>query len=273
MKLSAEFLVADWLLNLPLYSPVTIDTPSTPTVRAILTYVSIIDFYCPFCKKYTPFQGLLSTETQNSIVSERMAVKGFGVTAGFWQQKKFSKELACKRAEHKVTFHFQIEDDRLLKVGQYPSIAEINFGEALEFAKALGEPRARDLNKAIELAGLGAGLGAYIYLKKVFISLLEDAHQKATHKKSASKVWDEGHYLNASITEQLKLVSMHMPAILLEHPEYYSILDKNLDQLTDEECLAGVSTLKTAVLLIADERLAAITRSRRLIELAEPIIK
>jgi len=273
MKVSAEFLVADWLLNLPLYSPVTIDSPTSPTVRAILTYVSIIDFYCPFCKKYTPFQGLLSTETQNSIVSERMAVKGFGVTAGFWQQKKFSKELACKRAEHKVTFHFQIEDGKLLKVGQYPSIAEINFGEALDFAEALGEQRARDLNKAIELAGLGAGLGAYIYLKKVFLSLLEDAHQKAKLKKSSSKHWDEACYSNAAISDKVKLLSLHMPSIIVQHPEYYAILDRNLDQLSDQECLNRFNPLKTAVLVIADERLAAITRSRRLIELKDPIIK
>jgi len=273
MKVSAEFLVADWLLNLPLYTPVVIDSPTSPTVRAILTYVSIIDFYCPFCKKYTPFQGLLSTETQNSIVSERMAVKGFGVTAGFWQQKKFSKELACKRAEHKVTFHFQIEDEKLLKVGQYPSIAEINFGEALEFAEALGEQRAKDLNKAIELAGLGAGLGAYIYLKKVFLSLLEDAHQKAKLKKTSSKHWDEVLYLTATLSDQVKLLSAEVPSLLIQHPEYYAILDHKLDQLTDEECLNAFNALKTAVLLIADERLAAITRSRRLIELSDQIIK
>ncbi|MEZ0316463.1 MAG: hypothetical protein ACAH10_06185 [Methylophilaceae bacterium] len=267
MKVSAEFLVADWLLNLPLYTPVVIDTTASATVRAILTYVSIIDFYCPACKKFTPFQGVLSTETQNSIVSERMAVKGFGVTAGFWLQKKFSKELSCKRAEHKVTFHFQIEDDKLLKVGQYPSIAEINFGDALEFAKALGNERAWELNKAIELASGGSGLGAYIYLKKVFESLLADAHQKAI----LNKTWDDALYPSAAVADKVKLLAKYLPSFLIEHQEHYSILDRSLHELSDKECLNNFNALKTAILVMADERLAAITKSRRLLEAAEII--
>ncbi|MGZ8251174.1 MAG: hypothetical protein ACXW1P_02415 [Methylophilaceae bacterium] len=267
MSTSTDFPVTDWLLSLPLYTPVAIGSNASPTVRAILTYVAIVDFYCPACKKFTPFQGVLSLETQNSMASELMAAKSFGVAAGFWTQKKFSKELSCTRANHKTIFHFQIEDGHLLKVGQYPSIADINFGEVLEFASALGEQRTHELNKAIELAGNGAGLGAYIYLKKIFESLLEDAHQIAL----SNKAWDEAGYLAANISNKVKILAPHLPSFILEHPEHYAMLDHGLDELTDAICLEQFNALKTAVLVITDERLAQLTRDLRVSQASESL--
>jgi len=265
MSTSTDFPVADWLLSLPLYTPVAIGSNASPTVRAILTYVAIVDFYCPACKKFTPFQGVLSLETQNSMASELMAAKSFGVAAGFWTQKKFSKELSCTRANHKTIFHFQIEDSHLLKVGQYPSIADINFGEVMAFAPALGELRTRELNKAIELAGNGAGLGAYIYLKKIFESLLEDAHQIAL----SDKTWDEAGYLKANISDKVRILATHLPSFTLEHPEHYAILDQDLDDLTDTACIEQFNALKTAVLVITDEQLAQHTRDLRISQASE----
>ena len=167
MSLSSNFLaanwpVADWFVKLPLYSPVDIGSNSSSAVKAILTSTLSVDFYCPSCKKDSTFQGILSADTQNSVASEMMAIKSFGIASGFWSQTIFSKQLACPRAGHKATFYFQVEDGKLVKVGQYPSIADIHYGERLDFSVALGETRTREIDKAVELAAQGIRCNAVI---------------------------------------------------------------------------------------------------------------
>ena len=266
MSASSSTPVASWLIDLPLYSPVEIGKHTPPTVKAILTYVDIIDFYCTTCKKDTPFKGVLSLETQNSMASELMAAKSFGMASGFWTQTKFSKELACTRANHKVAFHFQIEDGKLLKIGQYPSIANIHFGELVPYLPALGESRAYALQKAVALAADSAGIGAFVYLKKLFESLLEDAHQQAVVNQTLDKNWDETSYQSSPPQERINMLSKHLPAYLVDHAANYSILTTPLEELTDQDCLTQFATIKTGIFFMVDHAIAQEQYAHRLKE-------
>ena len=251
--------VTDWLLDLPLYTPVDIKERVSPSVKAILTYTGIVDFYCPACQLHTPFQGLLSLETQNSMASELMAAKAFGFASSFWLQTRFSKELACTRAGHKVIFHFQVEEQQLLKVGQYPSIAAIHYGELLHYADALGEQGLHDLHHADALSANSNSLGAYIYLRKLFETQLQMAYVQA----QARPGWQAPGYADASIAAKVALLAQHLPAYLVQHPALYALLDLPVTELTEATCHRHYEALKTAVLLMADATLATNTRVLR----------
>ena len=260
--LAANWPVADWFVKLPLYSPVDIGTNSSSAVKAILTSKINVDFYCPACKKESTFQGILSPDTQNSIASEMMAIKSFGIASGFWSQTIFSKQLECPRAGHKATFYFQVEEGKLVKVGQYPSIADIHYGERLAFSEALGEARTREIDKAVELASEGKGLGAITYLKKLIDSLLHDFDQD----NGVSAI------LGASMDYQQKMAALSaqkvnsIPDFLVHHPEFYAVLNTDLQTLTEEECLTSFEGLKTVVFFLADQKVAQAKFAGRLQE-------
>jgi len=70
-------------------------------------------------------------------------------------------------------------------------------GDTSQFEKALGKARLHELNKAIGLAAHGVGIGSYVYLRRVFESLIEDAHSKA----KLSDGWIEEEYEKGRMKE------------------------------------------------------------------------
>ena len=258
--LAANWPVADWFVKLPLYSPVDIGSNSSSAVKAILTSTLSVDFYCPSCKKDSTFQGILSADTQNSVASEMMAIKSFGIASGFWSQTIFSKQLACPRAGHKATFYFQVEDGKLVKVGQYPSIADIHYGERLDFSVALGETRTREIDKAVELAAQGKGLGALFYLKKLVDSLVQDIHAGQALTTAPGESYQ---HRFASLAAQQDVA---IPQFLLQHPELYAVLDRDLQSLSEEECLQHVDGVKATVFFLADQKVAQARLAKRQVE-------
>jgi len=54
------FPVEDWLLNLPLYSPVQLGADIYEAIEAILLFAKTVDYYCPGCQQNATFMGLVS---------------------------------------------------------------------------------------------------------------------------------------------------------------------------------------------------------------------
>lgn len=261
-SLAGNWPVASWFKTLPLYTAVDIGSNSSSAVKAILIATVSVDFYCPACKKESTFQGILSPDTQNSVASEMMAIKSFGIASGFWKQTIFSKQLACARAGHKATFYFQVEEGKLLKVGQYPSIADIHYGEMLDYASALGQLRVREMNNAIELAAEGKGLAAIGYLKRIIDSLLDDICQH-------SPQLDKNLYDEAAYPQKLSLINSHaagvIPEFLLKNPEFYAVLDTDPATLSEEQCMQQFEQLKLTAFFLMDQNVA-VARMQKLIE-------
>lgn len=249
---TTKFPVTEWFTDLALYQPVDYGTSSPPAVKAILTYTGKLDFYCPECQKSATFEGVLSAETQNSMASEIMATKSFGFASGFWTQHIFSKQLACTRAGHLANFYFQIQNGKLYKVGQQPAIADIHIGEMQPYLSVLGLDRVKRLEKAISLAANGDGLGSYIYLKQLFLSLLSemDAIEQSDNPN------DQAIRTMEPVVEKIQRLASRVPSFLIEHPELYAMIDEPLETLTDDTCLKHFKALNTAVYFLIDAKLA-----------------
>ncbi len=267
MMTSPKFPVVDWFKQLALYTPVDIGPSSPPAVKAILTFTGKLDFYCPNCAQEATFEGILSTETQNSISSEIMAIKGFGFASGFWTQHVFSKQLNCTRAAHSVSYYFQLQNGKLLKVGQFPAIADIHYGEVRHYLPILGEARSRDIQQAIALASSNQGIAAYSYIKKLFASLLDDAQQRALSANHAQANHAQASY--ASYQQRVSALAAYLPEFIVQHPEFYSLLDEPLESLSDSQCLAAFDALKTAVMFMVDHKMAQYQYQQRLQEAAQ----
>jgi len=132
-------------------------------------------------------------------------------------------------------------------------------GDTSQFEKALGKSRLHELNKAIGLAAHGVGIGSYVYLRRVFESLIEDAHAKAKVEKG----WLEEDYQKGRMKEKVSMLKSFLPRFIVEHPQLYGILSLGVHELTEEECLKNFEVLKAGILVIAEERMHEIQREKR----------
>ncbi len=254
--------VEDWLLKLPLYSPVDLGDDSYSAIEAISLFKETMDAFCPSCQQNATFAGAVSTSAENIKKEEqrRIQIRQLGGRSqNAWNISDFMKAIVCTRAGHIVHFHFTHDENSIIKIGQYPSLADMATGDTSQFIKALGKARLHELNKAIGLAAHGVGIGAYVYLRRVFESLIEDAHQKA----KLGQGWDEDGYQRARMKERVAMLKNCLPSFIVEHPQLYGILSLGVHELTEGDCLKNFEALKSAILVIAEEKMHEIQREAR----------
>lgn len=270
-----DFPIESWLLERPLYEPIEISAGIEKAIQAILLFEKAMDCYCPACKLSATFRGVISVATEKkfqeefliSTASFKRAMGASIVQSSPWKLPVFSKTIVCTRAQHFVYFHFISENNTIIKIGQYPSLADLAIGNTKRYKEVLGVERLKELNKAIGLAAHGVGIGSYVYLRRIFESLIEEARQQAKNDVS----WDEENYQKKRMKEKIPLLENFLPQFILDHPELYGILSLGIHELTEEQCLANFEALKQAILVIADERLHNIERKKRYSEASQAV--
>lgn len=115
----------------------------------------------------------------------------------------------------------------------------------------LGRQRFGEFARAIRLASHDVGIGAYVYLRRLFESLIEETHESA----KVTENWDEEAYTKCRMTEKIAMLKGSLPTFLVDNPNMYSILSKGIHELSEDECLKHFQTLKIGIELILDEKL------------------
>lgn len=246
--------VEELLLKTPLYEEVAFEKREA-VVSAVLTFDGALDTYCPGCTRDATFRGVVTEETKRQNLVEKASGSVHISTRGYrhfsWPMTNFSKLLRCTRGSHHIMYFFICEETYIVKIGQYPSLADIEKGETDKYTPVLGRERLKEFNRAIGLSAHGVGIGAYVYLRRIFESLVEEAHRAA----SAESGWDEGTYQQSRMAERITMVRTHLPQFLVQHPKLYSVLSKHLHELSEQECLANFDAVKLAIEVIIDEKL------------------
>lgn len=186
------------------------------------------------------------------VVRQGAAAVAAPIPRHLLSQRRFSKQLFCTRAGHLIEYHFACEDGHLIKVGQYPSTADIEKGDTDRYEAVLGREKLKELNRAIGLASHGVGIGAHVYLRRIFEGLVEDAHRVA---QLTPEGWDEPKYQQGRMSERIKMLKGFLPEFLSENPQLYAILSQGIHELTEQECLANFEALKLCIEVILDEKL------------------
>jgi hypothetical protein len=232
--------VAFWLTGLPLYKTVVIGQELSQAISAIYQLDEPFDAFCPSCAKESTFNSV-NAKLENTILM---------------------KEVRCSRKEHRLIVFFSVDNQTLVKIGQTPSLADIATAETILFKSVLAKNQLHELNKGIGLAAHGVGVGSYVYLRRVFESLVEEAHAIAINDSG----WNEEEYQRSRMKEKIQLLAHHLPEFLVKHPVLYGILSKGVHELTEEECLADFDKLKSAIFVIAEEKLSELKRKKRIEE-------
>ena len=247
----AQSKVEEWLVKTPLYEEIAGSDPGDcyNAIQALLFRAAPFDAHCVECKGPATFTPELDEARRTMILmGPRGAAENYSR-----QQTLFTVTARCARnVTHRMEFVFLHRFKKeVKKIGQYPSLADLSKPETSQFVKVLGQDRVRELNTAIGLAAHGVGAGSYIYLRRIFESLVEEAHGLARSDAN----WDEDTYQRLRVVERVAMLNAHLPAFLVEHPQLYGILSKHIHELSEDECLQNFDAMKEAILIIAWDKL------------------
>ncbi|MGZ8219763.1 hypothetical protein [Methylomagnum sp.] len=212
--------IQDFFTKHPLYQVVppphaNDEYENTLYVSSILFEEARFDMFCTECKSHSvfkkvprPYNGVLKSFGDNKYTP--------ALANDFYQ----IKAICSRNEQHDAVIYLQLQDLNLSKVGQFPALADILTPDLKRYKAAIGESRIREWTRAVGLSSHGIGAGAFVYLRRILESLIEEAHQNASKLPS----WDEGKYIQSRITERIDLLSSYLPSFIVENKSAYSIL-------------------------------------------------
>lgn len=230
-------------LEMPLYHPLDLSIGViAEKVFEHIAHAGTMDAYCIWCDK-------------ESVFDSEEYVYG---TYGTWKREDFGfrrNSYKCTRNNnHKYYIYFFKGKDILMKIGQWPSVADFQIPQAEKYRKILGEEEYKEFTRGIGIAAHGVGIGSFVYLRRVFENLIEEDRVKA---QSEDKGFSNENYMKARMDDKIQMVKDYLPEFLVENRTLYAILSKGIHDLSEDECLQYFETVKIGIEQILDEKIIA----------------
>jgi hypothetical protein len=153
------------------------------------------------------------------------------------------------------------------KVGQFPSLADLQIKEIKNYKAVFDQKWMKEITKAIGLVAHGVGIGSFVYLRRVFERLIEEAHIVANSESS----WDESAYKGARFLKKIEMLKQFLPQFLIDNKEAYSILSKGIHELEEQECLQHFPVLLATINFILEEKLEKRNKAKKMEEVQNAI--
>jgi len=234
------------LLDTPLYEPIEL-WDARRLCKDLRLNRGRFDRYCPQCNDRATWGAFPSKE---DVELEKRDIPGMGMTVTW--MSRFTLRAACTRNHHPVVLYLDALDaDKLVKIGQYPSMTDFQLGDLAGFEDAMSKPQRKDFVRAINTGAHGFNVAACVYYRRVFESVLDEA--RAAHmQQNGLTEWPE--YQKAFTPEKIKLLAGQLPPFMVSHPEIYSILSKGVHELSESECGQVLPLLRSSIEMIMKKR-------------------
>ncbi|WP_454803471.1 hypothetical protein [Mucilaginibacter phyllosphaerae] len=243
--------VYNFFFEVPLYAEIFFDKDRYSEVIDILTKSHKVDAYNPILKENSTYVG--KSDYVEKIYTNIM-----------WYDKFHNFTFKCTRHDHIVKVNVLLEKKdndnySLTKIGQYPSIADFHISRIKDYGKVLPTEQMKEFSKAIGLVSHGVGVGSFVYLRRVFEHLIEEAHQHAIRDEG----FDDATYKANRVDERIQQLNNYLPDFLVENRKLYGILSKGIHELTENECLNYFEAVKVGIELILDEKLEKYEKNKK----------
>jgi hypothetical protein len=240
----AAFTSAQFLFNTPLYTPLKVSRfQLTDLVGSGERHG--VDGFCPFCGQASLFhntghaQGDFRADTDEGVKKLHRII---------------DIEAICRRdAAHMLRFQIELKNLTVQKIGQLPSFVDLVDNPRALYRRELTRVDAAEFRRAIELAAHGMGIGAYVYLRRIFERLVQIKFEKV--KDAAG--WDAQDFAKSRMDDKVLLLGEHLPLFLVQNYRLYSILSVGIHQLDEASCSAFFPILKDSILYILRQDQAA----------------
>ncbi|WP_105370602.1 hypothetical protein [Neorhizobium huautlense] len=250
--------VNDFLLNQPLYNAT--DVGRDARGAAVLYQVDQgelnFDCHCAECGKHSVFRRESGDQFTDYIKYSPFARIQGGQTDIIKElttsHHLLTVVMICQRNKtHALIFIVSFEGGRIQKVGQLPSLEDIAGADIERFRKILGKGYFQELRRAGGLASHGIGIGAFVYLRRIFEMLIWEHYSE--HKKEKGDI--EG-FETLRMDEKIAALANVLPKTLVANKAIYSILSKGIHALSEEECRDYFPIVRSGVIAILEQDLA-----------------
>ena len=235
---------SELFLDLPLYSKIRFDREADDTdyVYDLKRERHQFDAHCVGCEKESTFRR---------VMLETGSPPGPGIF-GRANQEFFAVEFRCTRVGHRMVFFFHVLENVLVKMGQSPSMESIAGADIEKYRKVLGDNYFSELHRATGLASHGVGIGAFVYLRRIFERLIQDHYAEHVDKHSEL----EG-FQTLRMDEKIAVLKNSLPPLLVETKATYGILSNGVHLLDEATCLKHFPVVRAAIILILEQDLKA----------------
>lgn len=240
-------------LAVPLYEKFSFNDDDARPFSALEHFNGPLDTYCHGCGRHSVFNRLGEPKYREHHHHHNYM---------------FVLWFSCSRDQsHRSCFVFLSNKGVLQKIGQYPSLADLGIPDLQKYRMALGQESFRDLARAVGLASHGIGVGAFVYLRRIFEGLIEKARQVASKDQS----WDDAAYQAARMDKKITMLRLHLPQFLVENRALYGIMSSAVHTLSEETCLATFPIVRIGIELILDQHLEQHSRQKKIADAAKSI--
>jgi hypothetical protein len=228
-----------------------------------------LDSYCAICNLETTF---ISKATYEHDMSQIFLDAGY-VSNGngtieklckvLQKEGTFQRKFSCPRpnsdSSHDLVFLFKVMDYSLIKIGQFPSIANLSKKDIEKYRKLKGNIY-QEFNRAIGLSSHGVGVGAFVYLRRIVEKhiVLPSIHMLVENGDIEKEA-----VVHSDFKSKIDMAKNHLPSFLVNNKKIYSILSKGLHELEEKECIEYFPVIRTAIEIILDEEIEKIEKEKK----------
>ncbi|GAL83618.1 hypothetical protein KLA_07742 [Sporocytophaga myxococcoides] len=187
-----ELALEYFFFNLPIYKPVQV-TENWDDFIFLLNLgrghnQQDIEGYNPFRKTESTFGGWSNIKESIEYFTKYGGTDRIGIK--------------CKRYGDVLDFfiHYNADKHILMKVGQFPSVADFHIQELKKYQKVLNKEKLKEFSKGIGLAANGVGIGSFVYLRRIFEHLIWDSFDQ--HKNDINK--DEKEFVTLRMEDKIE---------------------------------------------------------------------
>ena len=228
-----------------------------------------LELFCPLCKKRRIF--CFQNSSFVNIYWDHKGTQCCEKVKEFLFKTDYFSIRAQADCKHNLLVIFKkISDTTIMKVGQYPSIYELN--EEINnksFIKMLGDEYAGYYKNACSLYSFNTCIGAIIYLRRIFEKILFDTYSE--HQEKIDISLDD--FKKLRMEEKLKATQKYLPDILFEQGfnVIYIKISDGVHNLSEDECQQIFPILKNAIEEILIDKLEMKEKQKRRSELSNKI--
>lgn len=257
--------IEELLVNKGLYDSVDITVDDLDEIEKCLTkdeYAgNTIDCFCVHCATNRVFE-YTNSEVHEDTGIMRMSVFDDGNPKvrrpkreeqfRRYLNKRYAMTYRCTRdRQHFIIFDLITTDDKIIKVGQYPSVADLVIPEIAKYKPVLGT-QYREFSKAIGLFAHGIGIGSFVYLRRIIENLVFDKYNEVSENLEISNT----EFMRLKFDEKIEALKPYLPEVLVANKNIYGIVSKGIHELSEGECREMFPYIKAGIELILDSLLA-----------------
>ncbi len=272
---STNNVFGDFLVNEGLYDKIEITKDNIFELADLADGNVRIDCYCPKCKERRVFSGEKIPCYDYDERKDDITCRSLGDAIGSWQRilqmptpnsagspqepwvwtnKSIEEDtrlmvfkFVCAMDDtHHMDFVVSTSGNQMIKIGQYPTYADLLLPELKEYKKVMSKEDERELKRANGLYASGIGVGSFVYLRRIFERIIVTASKTAIKDgKFKQEDFDSAH-----VDEKVKMLKDYLPKTFVNNTVFYGIISKGIHELSEDECIEFYPVMQAFIIMV-----------------------